>query len=179
MMATEETQLDISDAQHTPDASAAAPAPTSEAAAASTPTSEAAAAAAVAARAIAAKKAAKKAGLQPTERPESARSEKRIDPLDLKIDNRGAQMAKNKQEWAKAAAAKKTEYAAQKSARTAREEQMEREKNHRMNRTAAGEREAYDKKARAERLQASKDMAWKRKEKERQNTEGKGRTSTT
>lgn len=140
-------------------------------------TSEASAAAALAARALAAKKASKKAGSQSTQRPESAR-ERRVDPL-FKIDNRGAQLAKNKQEWAKAAAAKKTEYAAQKTARTAREEQMERDKNHRMNRTAAGEREAYDKKAKAERLQASKDMAWKRKEKERQNTEGKGRTTTT
>lgn len=91
-------------------------------------------------------------------------------PRDLLAppDNRTAQYAKDKAGWAKAQQAKDAERKSQRAARTTREEQQERERNHRLNRTAAAEREEVGKRAARERNAACKDMARRRKEKAQQ-----------
>lgn len=81
--------------------------------------------------------------------------------------NREAQLAKDKAGWANARQAKAAKDRAQNAARTDRQETQEKEKNHRLNRTAAAEREAVGVRARAERDLACRDMARRRKEKER------------
>ena len=80
-------------------------------------------------------------------------------------NNSGNAYAAQKKEWAKQRKEKSAATKAQGEARAKREEEKEKDRNHRMNRTAAAEREEVGRRERRERDQACRDAARKRKEK--------------
>ena len=88
--------------------------------------------------------------------------------LEAPPDNAGRLLAQNRAQWKKERQVKDKERKERGEAKAEREREQEQRKNHRLNREAQAEREEVQRRGRAERNQACRDAAYRRRLKAQQ-----------